>query len=236
MPISDGTVKVCEWIKACSQVTHSAVLRRSPRTVLRCSELRRLNNRLHLPPFFRTSSSVLSQPWTGSAGSFASSSPPRSIHAVGERLVALDTYSEPTPLPLHELAPSQTTPPPRRDIGAAAPVTPATLHSLFAAAGCVSTYVSTYGTVAPTDTYLFIQLTGLLTKNKRDDIEGGERYNTGTENKRAEQNQTDRIRSTSYTRCRLYNERTGIRIAGSKPATTNRTRTRCHGDHLGGCR
>ena len=31
-----------------------------------------------------------------------------------------------------------------------------------------------------------LQLTGLLTKNKRDDTEGGERYNTGTEYKRAE--------------------------------------------------
>ena len=30
------------------------------------------------------------------------------------------------------------------------------------------------------------QLTGVLTKNKRVDMEGGERYNTGTEYKRAE--------------------------------------------------
>ena len=31
-----------------------------------------------------------------------------------------------------------------------------------------------------------VQLACLLTKNKRDDTEGGERYNTGTEYKRAE--------------------------------------------------
>ena len=42
--------------------------------------------------------------------------------------------------------------------------------------------------------YYCVQLTGLLTKNQRDDIGGGERFNAGTEYKRAK---SDRSHSTS---------------------------------------
>ena len=68
--------------------------------------------------------------------------------------------------------------------------------------------------------YSRVQLTGLLTKNKRDDIEGGERYNTGTEYKRAESAVQPVLYLLQYWEQDIYSlfSLSGFRsVGGSKP-------------------